>query len=162
MIVHCDNTKNPASLCYECQTFFGKDKSLLVWRKIIELAKKYHPLDKYDQESVKNVKNILFGDIDIDDIDYVLEKGNKINVTTNKLVNLIPKDKEKDNVIKEENENSEDNDNMEKEEENIDENEESDDSYDESSEEEENEDDDNVKKKKKNLNDSFENECTMF
>ena len=158
----CDNTKNPASLCYECQTFFGKNKSLLVWRKIIELAKKYHPLDKYDQESVKNVKNILFGDIDIDDIDYVLEKGNKINVTTNKLVNLIPKDKEKDNVIKEENENSEDNDNMEKEEENIDENEESDDSYDESSEEEENEEDDNVKKKKKNLNDSFENECTMF
>ena len=157
----CDNTKNPISLCYECKSFLEKNKSLFVWRKIIELSNKYHPLDKYNQESVKKVKNILFGEIDIDDIDYYLEKGNKINLT-NKLSNIIPNEKEKDNVIKEENEENDDN---KKEEEKFNENDGSDDSYDESSEEEENEEDDNdtnKKKKKKNLNDSFENECRIF
>ena len=132
---------------------------------MIELTNNYRPLDKFDQSSMEKVKNILFGDIDIDDIDYVLENGNRINSPT-KLSNIIPK--ENDEAIKEEKEKNQENGNMEKEEEEkIDDNEEeSDNSYDESSEEEENEDDDNAKnnrrKKKKNLNDSFENECDIF
>ena len=161
----CDNTKAPISLCYECKNFLEKNKISLVWKKMIELTNNYRPLDKFDQSSMEKVKNILFGDIDIDDIDYVLKNGNRINSPT-KLSNIIPK--ENDEAIKEEKEKNQENGNMEKEEEEkIDDNEEeSDNSYDESSEEEENEDDDNAKnnrrKKKKNLNDSFENECDIF
>ena len=156
----CDNTKTP--ICSECKSFLEENNILFVWNRIINLVNDYR---SSELNSLNKSKNYLFGDIDEDDIDYILSKANKIN-TTNKLSNI--NNQENDDKINElENrKNFFENSNEKEEDEIIDDNEESDDSYDESSEEEENEDEDyakNIKrKKKKNLNDSFESECRIY
>ena len=159
----CENTKTPISICKKCKDFLESNKILLVWEKIIRIINDYTPVEQ-SKEVREDVKLILFGNIDEDDIDYVLSK-NKIN-STNKISNIITKNN--DNIfIDKENEKVYGNIGEKEEDENLDDNEESDDSYDESSEEEENDENDdnmknNKKKKKKNLNDSFESECEVF
>ena len=159
----CENTKTPISICKKCKDFLESSKILLVWEKIIRIINDYTPVEQ-SKEVREDVKLILFGNIDEDDIDYVLSK-NKIN-STNKISNIITKNN--DNIfIDKENEKVYGNIGEKEEDENLDDNEESDDSYDESSEEEENDENDdnmknNKKKKKKNLNDSFESECEIF
>ena len=159
----CDNTKTPISLCSECKSFLEKNRTLLVWSKIMSLVNDYRTAD---QSSMNKAKNNLFGDIDEDDIDYVLSKANKIN-STNKLSNINRQENDNKNNDMEIEKNYENSGEKEEEENYDDDNEESDDSYDESSEEEEEyEEEDNMKnfkrKKKKNLNDSFESECRIF
>ena len=159
----CDNTKTPISLCSECKSFLEKNRTLLVWSKIMSLVNDYRTAD---QSSMNKAKNNLFGDIDEDDIDYVLSKANKIN-STNKLSNINTQENDNKNNDMEIEKNYENSGEKEEEENYDDDNEESDDSYDESSEEEEEyEEEDNMKnfkrKKKKNLNDSFESECRIF
>lgn len=158
----CDNTKTPIALCDKCKSFLKINNSTEIWEKIIRLANNYHPMDRDDESSKKRVKFILFGDVDIDDIDYILKKEKKID--SNEKLDNIKKDN--DNKIND-NEKVQGNDEENEEDENIEDNENSDDvSYDESSEEEESDEDDNIRnikrKKKKKLNDSFESECEIY
>lgn len=161
----CDNTKSFDSLCDKCKEFLKNTKTLLVWEKINRIIDDYTLLETSSKAKEK-AKNILFGDIDEDDVDYILSK-NKIN-TNNKLANINTKNNDnKSNII--ESGVVYENIGEKEEDENVDDNEESDDSYDESSdleEEENDEDDDNMKniknKKKKNLNDSFDSECRVI
>ena len=158
----CDNTKAPITLCEKCESFLKINNSKEVWEQIINLSNNYHPLDKDDEKSKQKVKKNLFGDVDIDDIDYILKKEKKID--SNEKLDNIKKDN--DNKIND-NEKFQGNDEEKEEDENIEDKENSDDdSYDESSEEEESDEDDNIRnikrKKKKKLNDSFENECEIY
>ena len=158
-LCECENTTF-SPLCKDCEAFLEKNNSLKVWNKIIRLVEEYQPINKSNMDKGKI---ILFGDIDEDDIDYVLSKVNKSN-STNKISNINSKDQNK--IDEKENEKIFEINVGKEEEENAEDYEESDDSYEESSEEEDYEEEDNgkftKKKKKKNLNDSFENECIIF
>ena len=155
----CDNTKSNISLCSECKSFLEKNKSLLIWSKIIDFVNDYRKLEKSPNNSAKN---ILFGDVDEDDIDYVLSKANKN--TSNKQSNINTQDTDNKNNDIEVRKNFENSGEKEEEDDEYYENdEESDDSYDESSEEEDEYDNEEHlknfnRKKKKNANDSFESE----
>ena len=170
-LCNCDHTKYPNSLCSECKTFLEKNNGMLICNKIINLVKDYKNSVQNSSEKTKdyvknNAKNYLFGSIDVDDIEYVLQK-NKIN-TTNKPSNINTQENDNENKIND-NKNKNIEASLEKEEDEIrDDNEDIDDSYDNesSSEEEENEEEEYAinfkRKKKKNLNDSFDSECAIF
>ena len=91
----CDNSKTPISLCNKCKNFLENNKISSVWKKIISLANNYHPLDKKDNSSMQRVKFFLFGDVDIDDVDYILEKAKNKTNSNKKLSNINIDDNEK-------------------------------------------------------------------
>ena len=120
----CDNTKTAISLCSECKSFLEKNKSLLVWSKIISLVNDYL---KSEKSTVNKTKNFLFGDIDEDDIDYILSRANKSD-SVNKQSNINTQENENKNNDMEEEKNL-GNSNQKEEDENFEDNEESDDFF---------------------------------
>ena len=134
-------TRNEKDYCEGCKKFIEENKNIYEnWKKII------NNLNEYKEKKITYDKNIIFGNIDSDDSEYVLTKEEKIKSEKNpsRNVSRIHKINEDNNIYYE------------------------DYNYSDSSEDSEGEDyevkyDNNEENKGKGkLNDSFENECFIF
>jgi protein-tyrosine phosphatase len=135
-------TKNLKDYCQDCKNFVEDNKTLYNnWIEVIN----HH--DKYKEKEIKYDKNMLFGSVDSDDADYILEEYKK------KKANKKNKYKEDENDDEEKNYYEENNDSNSS---GYSEGE----GYDEKS--ENNEDNNEENKEKNKLNDSFESECFIF
>ena len=161
----CNNIK---SLCEKCKNFLEKRGGISEIKSMLEFASYYRPLNKNDPLQCKFVKKLLFGENEVDDIDYIMNKNVKIiSGEGSGGMGIFYNEIKEDETEQKKNYNERDgyyNGN------NDADNDVNDDDYESSSsnEEESSEDEDEqylldgVNNKKKNLEDSFEYECLIF